>query len=148
MALFLFTRNILEGKPIQIFNHGNHSRDFTYVEDIAEGSIRASDSIAAPDPAWNPEHPNPATSSAPFRLFNIGNSNPVRLLEYVEALEECLGRTAIKEMLPLQPGDIPDTFADVTALARAVNYKPSVPVKEGVRRFVDWYLQYYRVTAP
>lgn len=145
MALFLFTRSILAGEPIQVFNHGNHTRDFTFVEDICEGVVRASDQIAAPDPAWSSEHPDPANSNAPFRIFNIGNNSPVKLIDYIEAIEEATGRKSIREMLPLQSGDIPDTFADVSALEKAVGYKPSTPVGEGVRRFVNWYRDYYQV---
>ncbi len=143
MALFLFTRNILAGLPIQVFNHGHHTRDFTYVDDIVEGVIRASDQIARPDPAWSGEHPDPAASNAPFRIFNIGNSHPVRLSAYIEALEVALGKKAIQELLPLQPGDVPDTSADVSELERAVGYRPKTPVAEGVRRFVEWYRAYY-----
>jgi len=145
MALFLFTKNILAGKPIQLFNNGNHTRDFTYVEDIAEGVIRASDQPAAPNPAWNSDAPDPSTSNAPFRLFNIGNNSPVKLTEYVAALEEALGKKAIVELLPLQPGDVPATFADVSALQAAVGYKPATPVSEGVHAFVDWYKAYFNV---
>ncbi|ADP69687.1 NAD-dependent epimerase/dehydratase [Rhodomicrobium vannielii ATCC 17100] len=145
MALFLFTKAILAGEPIKLFNHGHHTRDFTYVEDIAEGVIRASDSIAEPNPDWSSDRPDPATSNAPFRIFNIGNNQPVRLMEYVAALEEALGRTAQVELLPLQPGDVPDTFADVSRLERAVGYKPATPVNEGVSRFVAWYRDYYGV---
>jgi UDP-glucuronate 4-epimerase len=143
MALFAFTRAILAGEPIRVFNHGNHTRDFTFVDDIAEGVIRASDRIAEPDPAWSGEHPDPATSDAPFRIYNIGNNAPVRLADYIVALERALGRTARKEMLPLQPGDVPDTYADVSELEAAVGYRPATPVEEGVRRFVDWYRGYY-----
>lgn len=147
MALFLFTRNILEGRPISLFNGGNHTRDFTYVGDIAEGVIRTSDNPAAPNADWNSDRPDPATSNAPFRLFNIGNNSPVKLLDYVEALEEALGRKAERQLLPLQPGDVPDTFADVSELERAVGYRPATPVKEGVAAFVAWYLDYYRDAA-
>jgi UDP-glucuronate 4-epimerase len=143
MALFIFTRNILEGRPIQVFNHGRHTRDFTYVDDIVEGVIRASDQIATPNPEWSGDHPDPATSSAPFRIFNIGNSQPVMLSAYIEALEEALGKKAIKELVPLQPGDVPDTYADVSELERAVGYRPNTPVVEGVRRFAEWYRAYY-----
>jgi UDP-glucuronate 4-epimerase len=143
MALFVFTKNILEGKPIPVFNNGNHTRDFTYVDDIVEGVIRASDQIAGPNPEWDSQRPDPATSDAPFRIFNIGNSNPISLSAYIEAIEVALGKTAIKNFLPLQPGDLPDTFSDVTELARHVGYKPTTPVKEGVARFVDWYARYY-----
>jgi len=149
MALFLFTRAILAGEPITLFNGGNHTRDFTYVDDIVEGVIRASDQPAAPDPAWNSDRPDPATSNAPWRLFNIGNNNPVPLLEYVAALEEALGRRAERRLLPLQPGDVPSTYASTAALEAAVGYKPATPVREGVRRFVEWYLSRYgrRVAA-
>lgn len=147
MALFLFTKSILEGRPIKLFNGGNHTRDFTFVADIAEGVIRASDAIAQPDPDWDSDRPDPATSNAPFRLFNIGNNAPVTLLDYVEALEEALGRKAERELLPLQPGDVPDTFADVSELERAVGYRPATPVREGVQAFVDWYREYYAVGA-
>jgi len=143
MALFLFTRNILKGERIKLFNGGNHTRDFTFVDDIAEGVVRASDDIAQPNPDWNSDRPDPATSNAPFRLFNIGNNAPVKLLDYVEALEEALGRKAERELLPLQPGDVPDTFADVSELERAVGYRPATPVREGVQAFVDWYRRYY-----
>ena len=143
MALFLFTRKIMAGEPIPVFNHGNHTRDFTYVDDIVEGVIRASDDIAQPNPDWNSDTPDPATSNAPYRLFNIGNNNPVKLSAYIEALEEALGKKAIKELLPLQPGDVPDTYADSSALEKAVGYKPATPVKEGVANFVAWYKAFY-----
>ncbi|MBA4791530.1 MAG: NAD-dependent epimerase [Rhizobiales bacterium] len=145
MALFLFTRAILAGEPIQVFNNGNHTRDFTFVEDIVEGVIRVSDQIAAPNPDWNPAAPDPATSNAPFRIFNIGNDAPVSLMDYISVLEECLGRKAIKQMLPVQPGDVPDTRADVSALMAAVGYRPATTIQEGISRFVDWYRSYYRV---
>ncbi len=144
MALFMFTKNILEGKPINVFNCGNHSRDFTYIDDIAEGVIRISDKIAEPDPAWNSANPDPATSSAPFRIYNIGNNSPVKLSVYIEALEHELGRTAKKEFLPLQRGDVPDTFADVSELSTTINYRPKTPVPTGIVRFVRWYREYYR----
>jgi len=143
MALFLFTRNILAGKPIQLFNQGNHTRDFTYVADIVEGVIRASDRIATPNPAWSGDRPDPATSNAPFRLFNIGNNSPVKLGEYVSAIEEALGLRAINELLPLQPGDVPDTYADVSELASWVGYQPATSVKEGVANFIAWYRDYF-----
>jgi UDP-glucuronate 4-epimerase len=143
MALFLFTKAILAGEPIKLFNHGNHTRDFTYVDDIVEGVIRASDKISAPNPDWSSDAPDPASSNAPFRIFNIGNNAPVTLTDYIEALEEALGRRAIRELLPLQPGDVPDTFADASELVKAVGYKPATPVREGVERFVQWYRGYY-----
>jgi UDP-glucuronate 4-epimerase len=143
MALFLFTRNILEGKPIAVFNHGNHTRDFTYVDDIVEGVIRASDDIAQPNPAWDSARPDPASSNAPFRIFNIGNNNPVKLNAYIEAIEDAVGKKAIKEMLPLQPGDVNDTFADIGELVSKVGYRPSTPVKTGVTNFVSWYKSYF-----
>jgi len=145
MALFLFTKNIIEGKPIQVFNHGNHTRDFTYVDDIVEGVIRVSDRIAEPDPDWNSNDPDPCSSNAPFRIFNIGNNAPAKLTEYIEAAEEAIGKKAIKEMLPLQPGDVPDTDADVSELVKAVDYKPATPIKVGVTAFVGWYRQFYHV---
>ncbi|HEY9012196.1 MAG TPA: NAD-dependent epimerase [Devosia sp.] len=145
MALFQFTKAILAGEPIRLFNNGNHIRDFTYVDDIAEGVIRASDKIATPDPNWDSSDPDPATSNAPFRIFNIGNNDPTELTAYVEAIEEALGIKAIRELLPLQPGDVPNTFADVTTLEAATGYRPRTPVREGVRRFVEWYREFYRV---
>jgi UDP-glucuronate 4-epimerase len=147
MALFLFTRAILAGEPIKVFNHGHHQRDFTYVDDIVEGVIRALDHVAAPDPQWDGAAPDPATSAAPFRLYNIGNQRPVQLLRYIEVLEECLGRKAERELLPLQAGDVPDTWADCSDLARDVGYAPQTPVEVGVRRFVDWYLEYHGYTG-
>jgi len=143
MALFLFTRNILEGKPIDVFNNGHHQRDFTYVDDIAEGVVRASERIAQPDPNWDSKVPDPASSFAPFRLYNIGNNRPVQLLRYIEVIEEALGKKAIKNFLPLQPGDVPETFADIDDLVRDVGYRPATPVEVGVRRFVDWFCEYY-----
>lgn len=143
MALFLFTKNILEGKPIQIFNGGNHTRDFTYVDDIVEGVIRASDDVAKPNPDWDSRDPDPASSNAPFRIFNIGNNNPVHLGHYITVLENVLGKKAIKEYLPLQPGDVPDTFADISELANQVGYRPSTSVEEGVSRFAAWYREFF-----
>ena len=143
MALFSFTKNIRDGLPIKVFNNGNHTRDFTFVEDIVEGVIRASDDVAQPDPAWDSKDPDPATSRAPYRIFNIGNNSPVGLMTYIKAIEKALGKAAIIEMLPLQPGDVPDTFADVSELEGRFAYKPSTPVETGVRRFVDWFQQYY-----
>jgi UDP-glucuronate 4-epimerase len=148
MALFLFTKNILEGKPIDVFNHGNHKRDFTFVDDIAEGVVRACDRVATPNTQWSGDAPDPATSSAPFRIYNIGNNAPVDLSKYISTLEDCLGRKAVKNLLPLQAGDVPDTFADVEDLVRDVGYKPATSVETGIRRFVDWYLEYYKKEAP
>ena len=145
MALFLFTKNILEGKAIRVFNNGNHTRDFTYVDDIVTGVINASDKIASPNPNWDPKHPDPATSNAPYRIYNIGNNNPVKLSEYIEAIENCLGKKALKELLPLQPGDVPDTVADVTDLELDFGFKPNTSVKEGVSKFIEWYLDYYGI---
>ena len=144
MALFLFTRAILAGEPIKVFNHGRHKRSFTYVDDIVEGVIRTLDRVPGVDPAWRGDAPDPAGSGvAPYRLFNIGNERPVELLEYIRVLERCLGREAKMELLPLQAGDVPDTEADVSELAAAVGYRPVVDVDEGVARFVAWYRQYY-----
>lgn len=143
MALFLFTKNILAGKPIDVFNYGNHRRDFTYIDDIVEGVVRAMDRIATPNPNWNGDDPDPATSKAPYRLYNIGNNRPVELMKYIECIENCLGKKAQKNLLPLQQGDVPDTYADVDDLVRDVGYKPATPVEEGVRRFVEWYVGYY-----
>ena len=145
MALFLFTRNILEGKPIDVFNHGRHSRDFTYVDDIVEGVVRTLDRVPGPDPAYDPLQPNPGSSSAPYRVYNIGNHQPVELLRYIEVLEDKLGRKAERNLLPMQPGDVPDTCADVEALVRDTGYSPSTPIETGVGRFVDWYRTYYGV---
>jgi UDP-glucuronate 4-epimerase len=144
MALFLFTKNILEGKPIDVFNYGHHKRDFTYVGDIVNGVVAAMDHVAQPDPKWNSDAPNPSTSRAPYRLYNIGNQQPVELLRYIEVLEDCLGKKAQKNLLPLQLGDVPDTWADVEALVADVGYRPSTPIETGVKRFVEWYLEYYR----
>jgi UDP-glucuronate 4-epimerase len=143
MALFRFTRNILAGEPIPVFNHGQHTRDFTYIDDIVEGVIRVSDQIAEPNPTWDSACPDPASSSAPWRIFNIGNSNPVKLASYIQAIEVALGKKAILDLQPLQPGDVPDTHADCDALRRAVDYQPATPVAEGVAKFVSWYRGYY-----
>jgi len=143
MALFLFTRRILAGEPIDVFNHGRHSRDFTYIDDIVEGVMRTLDQTPVPDPHYDPMAPTPASSSAPYRVYNIGNHRQVELLRYIEVLEDCLGRKAERRLLPLQPGDVPDTFADVEALCRDVGYAPSTPIEIGVRRFVNWYLDFY-----
>ena len=145
MALFLFTRAILAGEPIKVFNHGKHKRSFTYVDDIVEGVIRALDRPPGTDPAWNGDAPDPASSGvAPYRIYNIGNEQPVELLRYIEVLEQCLGRKAQMELLPLQAGDVPDTEADVSELIAATGYRPQVGVEQGVANFVDWYRSYYR----
>ena len=144
MALFLFTRNILAGKPIDVFNHGNHRRDFTYIDDIVEGVVRVLDKIPAPNPDWSGDTPDSATSTAPYRLYNIGNNQPVELMHYIEVLEDCLGKKAEKNMLPLQPGDVPATYADVADLVRDVGYKPDMSVEQGIANFVAWYRDYYR----
>ena len=145
MALFLFTKAILEGKPIRVFNHGRHKRSFTYVDDIVEGVIRTLDRVPGKDPEWSGASHDPATSGvAPYRLYNIGNEQPVELLRYIEVLEDCLGREAKMDLLPLQAGDVPDTEADVSDLIADVGYRPRVPVEEGVAKFVAWYRDYYR----
>jgi UDP-glucuronate 4-epimerase len=145
MALFLFTRNILAGEPIDVFNYGHHRRDFTYVDDIVEGVVRTLDRPAQPNPSWSGDTPDPSTSRAPYRIYNIGNQQPVELMTYIELIEECVGRKAQMNLKPLQPGDVPDTWADVEDLVADVGYRPQTPVEVGVRRFVDWYLDYYRV---
>jgi UDP-glucuronate 4-epimerase len=146
MALFLFTRGILAGEPISVFNEGRMVRDFTYIDDIAEGVVRVVDQVAAPDPRWDSAHPDPARSRAPYRVFNIGNNEPVQLLEYIRVLEDELGRKAIMQLLPMQPGDVPSTMADVSELEAAVGFRPRTSVREGIRAFVAWYREYYRVT--
>ena len=148
MALFLFTKAILAGEPIRIFNHGRMRRDFTYIDDIVEGVIRVLDSPATPDPAFDPNEPDPSTSSAPYRIFNIGNDRPTELMQYVDVLEEALGVTAIRQLEDIQPGDVPATWADVDALRDAVGFAPATPVEEGVRRFVAWYREFYGVGGP
>jgi UDP-glucuronate 4-epimerase len=147
MALFLFTRAILEGRPIDVFNEGRMQRDFTYVGDVVEGVVRVLARPPAPDPAWSGDRPDPGTSRAPYRVYNIGNDRPVELLRYIAVLEECLGRKSRKNFLPLQPGDVPVTRADVDDLARDFGYRPRTTVEEGVARFVDWYRAYYGVPA-
>jgi len=145
MALFMFTRNILAGTPIDVFNYGNHRRDFTYIDDIVEGVVRVLDRIPGPNPDWNSDAPDSASSNAPYRLYNIGNNQPVELMHYIEVLENCLGLQAEKNMLPLQPGDVPATYADVTDLVRDVGYKPDMSVEQGIANFVAWYRDYYQV---
>ncbi|MGI9291338.1 MAG: NAD-dependent epimerase [Gammaproteobacteria bacterium] len=145
MALFSFTKSILAGKPIDVFNYGKHKRDFTYIDDIVEGVIRVLDQPAEINPDWDSGKPDPGSSRVPYRLFNIGNSRPVELMRYIEVLEGCLGRKAEKNMLPIQPGDVPETWADVEELTNATGYAPQTSVEEGVSRFVEWYLDYYQI---
>ena len=145
MALFLFTDAIVNNRPIQVFNFGNHRRDFTFVDDITEGVIRTLDHLAEPNPDWSGLTSDPGSSRDPWRVYNIGNSSPVNLMDYIEALEHELGRTAAKEFLPMQPGDVPDTYADVDQLMHDVHYKPETTVQEGIRRFVTWYRDYYKL---
>lgn len=143
MALFTFARNILAGKPIDVYNHGRHKRDFTYIDDIVSGVVGALDHPPVANPAWDAAAPDPATSAAPYRIFNIGNTQSVELMRYIELLEQCLGRTALKNYLPLQPGDVPETWADVSDLTREVGYAPTTPVEVGVARFVEWFRAYH-----
>ncbi|MBB1087419.1 NAD-dependent epimerase [Lysobacter sp. SG-8] len=143
MALFLFTRNILAGKPIDVFNHGHHRRDFTYIDDIVEGIVRTLDHVPRADPDYDFAHATPAASAAPYRLYNIGSNRPIELMRYIELIEENLGRKAERRLLPLQPGDVPESHADVQALQSDVGYAPETPVEEGIRRFVAWYRDYY-----
>jgi UDP-glucuronate 4-epimerase len=145
MALFLFTRAILDGRPIDVFNHGNMVRDFTFIDDIVEGVVRVTDRPAEANLAFDPARPDPGTSNAPYRVFNIGNSQPTPLAEYIEALEDALGRKAEKNYLPMQPGDVPATSANTDELDAWVGFKPRTPVREGVRRFVEWYREFYKV---
>jgi UDP-glucuronate 4-epimerase len=145
MALFKFTRNILAGEPIDVFNHGHHTRDFTYVEDIVEGIVRVLDRPAQANPDWTGDAPDPHSAAAPYRLYNIGSNNPVQLMRYIEVLEETLGIEAKKNFLPLQPGDVPDTYADVDDLIRDVGYQPDTPIEVGIQRFVAWYKDYYEI---
>ncbi|MDT8441297.1 MAG: NAD-dependent epimerase [Desulfuromonadales bacterium] len=146
MALFLFTRAILSGEPIDVFNNGQMRRDFTYIDDIVEGVIRVADRPAAADPAWSGDRPDPGTSAAPYKIYNIGNNRPVELLQLIETLERALGRTAQKNFLPIQPGDVPATWADVDDLVRDTGFQPATPIEVGVARFVDWYRSYYRLS--
>jgi len=145
MALFMFTKKILAGDPIDVFNYGDHKRDFTYIEDIVEGVIRTLDHVARPSSEWTGDTPDPGTSKAPWRIYNIGNNNPCTLMRYIEVLEDCLGRKAIKNMLPLQPGDVPYTYANTDDLMNDVGYKPDTSVEDGIARFVEWYRDYYKV---
>ena len=143
MALFLFTKSILEGNPIDVFNHGKHKRDFTYIDDIVEGVIRTLDHVAQPNPEWSGAAPDTASSKAPYRIYNIGNNQPVELMRYIEVIEECVGKKAEKNFLPLQPGDVPATYANVDALMNDVGFKPATPIETGIANFVEWYKEFY-----
>ncbi|HVZ05496.1 NAD-dependent epimerase [Hyphomicrobium sp.] len=143
MALFKFTRQILAGEPIEVYNNGHHARDFTYIDDIVEGVLRTADKIAEPNPAWTGDKPDPATSTAPYRLYNIGNNNPVALMDFIAAIEKAVGREAKKIFLPLQPGDVEKTYADIDELVQDVGFRPATPLDEGIARFVSWYRSYY-----
>ena len=143
MAYFSFTRAILAGQPIDVFNNGRMQRDFTYIDDVVEAVALVMDRIPSPDPAWSGDRPDPGTSYAPYRIYNIGNNRPVELLRFIEVLEECLGKKAVKNLLPMQAGDVPVTCADVDDLMRDVGFKPAMPVEEGIRQFVSWYREYY-----
>jgi UDP-glucuronate 4-epimerase len=145
MAPFIFTRKIIAGEPIDVFNQGNHKRDFTYIDDVIEGTVRALDQIPSADPNWSGDRPDPATSSAPYRLYNIGNHTPVALLDFIATIEQTVGKAAKKNMLPMQPGDVPSTYADVTELKAVTGFEPKTPLKEGIKRFVAWYRDYYKV---
>jgi UDP-glucuronate 4-epimerase len=144
MALFLFTKAMLEGRPIDVFNYGKMQRDFTYIDDIVEGVVRVMERIPGPNPEWRGDRPDPSTSYAPYRLYNIGNNNPVELMHFIEVLEDCLGKKAVKNLLPIQAGDVPATYADVDDLIRDADFKPSTPIEEGIRKFVEWYRSYYK----
>jgi UDP-glucuronate 4-epimerase len=145
MALFKFTRAILEGEPIDVYNFGKHRRDFTYIDDIVEGVVLTLDKVATANASWNSESPDPASSKAPYRLYNIGSNNPIELMRYIEILEQCLGKVAEKNLLPLQSGDVPATYADIEALITDVDYRPTTPIEVGVANFVDWYREYYQI---
>ncbi len=143
MALFLFTKAILEKKPIDVFNHGKMKRDFTYIDDIVEGIVRLADNVPKPNLSWNGDEPDSATSYAPYKIYNIGNNNPVELMTFISVLEDCLGLKAVKNLLPLQPGDVPATYADIDDLSKDVGFKPSTPIEDGIKKFVEWYKDYY-----
>ena len=144
MALFKFTRNILKGEPIEVFNNGNNARDFTYIDDVVEGLLRICDRVSTPDPSWSGDAPAPGSSSAPYRIYNLGNHSPVPLMDFIACIEAALGRKAEKIFLPAQPGDVPVTYADMTALEADLGFSPSTPLAEGVQKFVDWYREFYR----
>ena len=145
MALYLFTKAILEDKPIDVFNHGKMQRDFTYIDDIVEGVIRVNDNPPKGNPAWSGKQPDPSSSKAPYKIYNIGNNNPVKLMDFIEAIEKKLGKKAKKNMLPLQPGDVPSTYADVKDLVEDLDYKPSTSIQEGINNFIDWYIDFFKV---
>jgi UDP-glucuronate 4-epimerase len=145
MAPFIFTKKIIAGEPIDVFNQGQHRRDFTYIDDVVEAVIRALDRTATPDSGWSSDRPDPATSNAPFRLYNLGNHTPVPLLDFIASIERAIGKTAKKNFLPMQPGDVPATFADVTELKAAIGFEPKTPLDDGIKRFVAWYREFYRV---
>ena len=145
MSYFKFTQGILAGRPIPVFNHGDMKRDFTYIDDIVEGLVRVLDRPAGPDPAWSGEHPDPGSSRAPYRVYNIGNNRPVRLMRFIEVLERCLGRKAVLDLQPMQPGDVPATYADISGLEAAVGFHPATPIETGLARFVEWYRDFYGV---
>ncbi|MBR9982256.1 MAG: NAD-dependent epimerase [Desulfatitalea sp.] len=145
MALFLFTKAILEGRPIQVFNHGKMQRDFTYIDDIVEGVVRVMDQVPVPNPQWSGDSPDPGTSYTPYKIYNIGNNNPVQLTDFITAIENALGKPAQKQYLPLQPGDVPATYADIDSLTAAVGFKPQTPLAQGIARFIEWYKTYYNI---
>ena len=145
MAYFSFTRDILEGRAINVFNHGDMQRDFTYIDDIVEGVMRVLDKVPSGNAAWSGDAPDPGTSKAPYKLYNIGNNNPVRLMDMIETLERCLGKSAVKNFLPMQPGDVPATFADVDDLMRDVGFKPATSIEEGLEKFARWYREFYGI---
>ena len=144
MSMFLFTERIINGDPIDVYNQGHHSRDFTYIDDIVAAVARCCDRIATPNPSWSGENPDPGTSAAPYRLYNIGNHSPIQLMDYIACIERAVGKTAIKNFLPMQPGDVPATFADVDDLKSDIGFAPKTPIEDGVKRFVAWYREYYR----
>ena len=145
MAMFTFTRQVIEGETLDVYNYGHHRRDFTYIDDIVEGVVRTLDTVATPDSTWSGEHPDPASSQAPYRIYNIGSNNPVELLRYIEVIENVVGKKAKLNLLPMQPGDVPDTYADVDALIKDIHYQPKTAIEEGVNNFVQWYREFYRV---
>jgi UDP-glucuronate 4-epimerase len=143
MALFLFTKAIMEDKPIKVFNHGKMQRDFTYIDDIVEGVVRVMENVPEPNPSWSSDHPDPATSYKKYKIYNIGNNNPVQLSEFIEEIESALGKKAKKDYMDMQPGDVPATYADIDDLIKDVNFKPATPLSEGIQKFIDWYKTYY-----